>query len=485
MEKTGVPHVIFLPFPAQGHIKPMLNLAEILSHAGFQATFVNTEHNHHRILHNTDIHDRFPKFQFKSIPDGFPSDHLRSDLLYIRDFFRSCRVAFKPALRELLISLKEEKEPCQPPTCMIADGIMCFAIDVAEEFEISTIFFRTFSAHCLWTYFHLSKLIEEGEVPFQDENLDKPILCIPGLENVLRRRDLPGFCRTENADDPILQFFIKETSALTRGTGLILNTMNEIEGLMITRLGSFFNKVYAIGPLHALKSRINENSSSSSTSSDGILWKEDKKCLKWLDSKPSRSVLYVSFGSLINLSGEQILELLHGLVNSEKSFLWVIRPDLIVGDATIGDILKEQETGRLERGLIVSWAPQEEVLLHPAIGGFLTHSGWNSTLESIVAGVPMICWPQMADQQVNSRCVSEIWKIGFDMKDTCDRSIVEKLVRELMDNNREEMMESANKLARLARDSIEEDGSSCINLEKLIQDIKSMSSSLTQVHISG
>lgn len=171
MEKTGVPHVIFLPFPAQGHIKPMLNLAEILSHAGFQATFVNTEHNHHRIIHNTDIHDRFPKFQFKSIPDGFPSDHLRSDLLYIRDFFRSCRVAFKPALRELLISLKEEKGPCQPPTCMIADGIMCFAIDVAEEFEISTIFFRTFSAHCLWTYFHLSKLIEEGEVPFQGQLL--------------------------------------------------------------------------------------------------------------------------------------------------------------------------------------------------------------------------------------------------------------------------------------------------------------------------
>ncbi|XP_044473141.1 7-deoxyloganetic acid glucosyltransferase-like [Mangifera indica] len=476
MEKTEVPHVLFFPFPAQGHIKPFLSLAELLSHAGFQATFINTEHNHHRLLHNNDIHNRFPKFQFKSIPDGLPPDHPRSGPLYIRDLFRSSRVSFRPALRELLTSLKEEKGPCQLPKCIIADGIMSFSIDVAEEFEIPTIFFRTYSAHCLWIYFHFSQLIEEGEVPFQDENLDQPISCIPGLENVLRRRDLPRIRRFENADDPMLQFFIRETSVLTRATGLILNTVNEIEGPMITRLGSFFKKVYAIGPLHALKSRINENSSSSSTSSDGILWKEDKKCLKWLDSKPSRSVLYVSFGSLINLSGEQILELLHGLANSEKSFLWVIRPDLIVGDATIGDILKEQETGRMERGLIVSWAPQEEVLSHPAIGGFLTHSGWNSTLESIVAGVPMICWPQISDQQVNSRCVSDIWKVGFDMKDTCDRSIVEKLVRELMDNNREEMMESANKLAMLARDSIKEDGSSCINLEKLIQDIKSMSS---------
>ncbi|KAK4833704.1 hypothetical protein QYF36_002791 [Acer negundo] len=138
----------------------------------------------------------------------------------------------------------------------------------------------------------------------------------------------------------------------------------------------------------------------------------------------------VSFRSLVNLTRLQTLEFLHGLVNSGKPFLWVVRPDLIVGESGIEPM--ELEIVTKEKGFIVSWAPQEEVLAHPAVGGFLTHSGWNSTLESINAGVPMICWPQIADQQVNSRCVSEVWKIGFDMKDTCDRLTVEKLVRDLI-----------------------------------------------------
>ncbi|TKY69965.1 7-deoxyloganetic acid glucosyltransferase [Spatholobus suberectus] len=89
---------------------------------------------------------------------------------------------------------------------------------------------------------------------------------------------------------------------------------------------------------------------------------------------------------------------------------------------------------------MVGWAPQEEVLAHKAIGGFLTHSGWNSTLESVVAGVPMICWPYFADQQINSRFVSEVWKLGLDMKDVCDRHVVEKMVNDLMVHRREEFL---------------------------------------------
>ncbi|MFQ6647108.1 hypothetical protein Gotur_020416, partial [Gossypium turneri] len=80
--------------------------------------------------------------------------------------------------------------------------------------------------------------------------------------------------------------------------------------------------------------------------------------------------------------------------------------------------------GTKERGYIVDWAPQEDVLSHGAIGGFLTHSGWNSTLESVTAGVPMIC----GDQQLNSRFVEEVWKLGLDMKDVSDRRVVEQMV---------------------------------------------------------
>ena len=119
----------------------------------------------------------------------------------------------------------------------------------------------------------------------------------------------------------------------------------------------------------------------------------------------------------------------------------------------------------------MGWVPQEEVLAHQAISEFLTYSGWNSTLKCIMAGVPMICWPYFADQQTNSRFVSEVCKLGIDMKDVCDRVIVEKMVHHLMEERREIFMKSAVEMARLAKESVSEGGSSYCNLDHLIKDI--------------
>ncbi|CAI0443459.1 unnamed protein product [Linum tenue] len=140
----------------------------------------------------------------------------------------------------------------------------------------------------------------------------------------------------------------------------------------------------------------------------------------------------------------------------------------------------EKMPEELDKGVLVGWAPQEAVLGHEAVGGFLTHSGWNSTLESIVAGVPMICWPFFADQQVNSRFVSEVLKLGLDMKDVCDRRVVARMVNELMVERKEEFRRKAVEMARMAKESVEEGGSSYRNLELLIEDIKLMSSSQVQ-----
>ncbi|XP_059669804.1 7-deoxyloganetic acid glucosyltransferase-like [Cornus florida] len=271
---------------------------------------------------------------------------------------------------------------------------------------------------------------------------------------------------------------------MTRASTLILNTFDELESPIISKLGSLFPKVYTIGPLHALvKSQITHHTESDS--SNGSLREQDMTCLTWLDSQPSKSVIFVSFGSVTMLTRDQLLEFWYGLVNSEKPFLWVLREGLLLGDDTVVETPAELEVGTTERGCMVRWAPQEEVLTHRAVGGFLTHSGWNSTLESILAGIPMICWPHMAEQQVNSRCVSELWKVGVDMKDICDRSTVEKMVRNLMEGKREEIMKSMAENSKMACDSVKEGGSSYCNLEKLIEDIRSMRSTKNIAHVGN
>ncbi|KAB1200272.1 UDP-glycosyltransferase 76F1 [Morella rubra] len=194
--------------------------------------------------------------------------------------------------------------------------------------------------------------------------------------------------------------------------------------------------------------------------------------MTWLDSQPSKSVVYVSFGSLAMRTCDQLKELWHGLVNSGKPFLLVIRPDSIVGADGDYDIPVELKEGTKERGFLVDWAPQEDVLGHQAVGAYFTHCGWNSTLEAIVAGVPMICLAQYVDQHITSTLVTEVWKIGLDLKETCDRSAIEKVIRTLMDDKREEFIASVGKIAKLANKCVSQGGSSYKNLDKLIEDIR-------------
>ncbi|KAK6244984.1 hypothetical protein QUC31_011393 [Theobroma cacao] len=195
-----VPHVVFFPFPAHGHIKPMFRLAELLSHANFQVTFLNTQRNHDLLLLSSDIpafRSRYPNFQLLSYPDKVPlglEPHRRSEQGFV-DLLLSTKAAAKPALSELL----EKKTGRRPPTCIIADwAIMCSsAMDVAKEFGNIPVFaFQTACAHYMWMDFHLLKLIEEGEVPLRDKDMDKPVTSISGLGMSVRRRDLSGFARS-------------------------------------------------------------------------------------------------------------------------------------------------------------------------------------------------------------------------------------------------------------------------------------------------
>ena len=225
-------------------------------------------------------------------------------------------------------------------------------------------------------------------------HLDTIIDWIPGMKGI-RLRDLPSFIATTDLDDVLLNFAMVEAERAQRASAVILNTFDALEHEVLEGLSTMYPFICSIVPLQLLVNQIPDNN----YKLIGLnLWKEEERCIEWLDKREPNSVVYVNFGSVTVMTSNQLIEFAWGLANSKQAFLWIIRSDLVRGDSAVlpPEFLEENK----ERGLLANWCSQE-VLSHPSTGGFLTHSGWNSTLESVCGGVPMISWPFFAEQQTN------------------------------------------------------------------------------------
>jgi UDP:flavonoid glycosyltransferase YjiC (YdhE family) len=283
----------------------------------------------------------------------------------------------------------------------------------------------------------------------------------------IRLRDLPSQVRTTNPNDTIFKMIFEAVESAPKGAGIIVHTFDALESEVLAALSSMLPPVYAIGPQQLL---LNHSPNDPMESTGYSLWKEETECLEWLNSKANNSVIYVNFGSIAVMTPQQLVELGWGLANSKFMFLWIIRPDSVVGESMILPPEFVEETKG--RGLITSWCPQEEVLNHSSIGGFLTHCGWNSIIESICAGVPMICCPFFSDQQTNCKYACNEWGIGIEIDNGVKREEVEKAVRELMEGNKgEKMKKKVMELKKLAEEATGPHGSSTINLDKLVSDV--------------
>ncbi|KAF0933079.1 hypothetical protein E2562_013822 [Oryza meyeriana var. granulata] len=463
------PHAVLIPQPAQGHVTPMMHLAKALHARGFCVTYVNSEYNHRRL-----VRSRGPGavagaagFRFEAVPDGLPesgNDDVTQDIATL--CVSTTKHSAEP-FRELLLRLNST--PGTPPvSCVIADGVMSFAQRVAEEMGVLALVFWTTSACGFMGYLHFAELIRRGYVPLKDESdltngyLDTSIDWIPGMRGI-RLKDVPSFIRTTDPDDVMLNFDGGEAQNARKARGLILNTYDALEQDVVDALRREFPRVYTVGPLPAFAKAARGEVGAIG----GNLWKEDTSCLRWLDAQQPGSVVYVNFGSITVMSPAHLAEFAWGLANCGRPFLWVIRPDLVSGEKAM---LPEEFVGETkERGVLASWCPQELVLSHPSVGLFLTHCGWNSTLESICAGVPMICWPFFAEQPTNCRYVCDKWGIGMEIDNNVNQTEVARLVREAMEGDRGKAMRvNAMVWKEKAREATAEGGSSSRNLEELI-----------------
>ncbi|KAI3690944.1 hypothetical protein L2E82_49157 [Cichorium intybus] len=465
------PHVIFIPLPAQSHVKAMLKLAQLLHHNGLQITFINTDFIHNRLLKSGGVHslDGSDGFQFASIPDSIPRTSEDDDGTELLLYYVETHL-LDPFL-DLATKLPT------PPTFIISDGFMSvFTIDAAQKLGIPVMLYWTLSACGFMGFYQTKSVMEKGLTPLKDESyltngyLETIVDWIPGMKEI-QLKHLPTNIQTTDPDDKLFTFCIEATQNAHNVSYNILHTFDTLETSLVDALSSMIPHVYTVGPVQLLLDKISEEERQTKMSnfSGYSLWKEEPECLQWLDSKEPNSVIYVNFGSSTIMSLQDLTEFGWGLANSNHYFLWIIRSNVIVGESAV--LPPEFEDVIKKRGFIASWCPQEKVLNHPSVGGFLTHGGWGSTIESLSAGVPMICWPFLWDQLTNCRYICKEWEVGLEMAKDVKREEVSKLVQELMGEGGHVMRKKAVEWKEKAHAATDPNGSSSLNVSNLVEEI--------------
>ncbi|EOY33885.1 PREDICTED: UDP-glucose iridoid glucosyltransferase [Theobroma cacao] len=433
MEKLGeqASRLVLVLYPFQGHINPMLQLATIFHSKGYSITIVHPEFN----SPNPSNH---PQFTFISIPDRLleskvslsPGDFM-SLVLALN---KNCAAPLKQCLKRIL----DEMHPYERIAGIVYDALMYFAQTVADDLGLPGISMRPTAAAML-----LFAVIPHPDQESVFENQ------LPELQPLQLKQMVAAM--SENPTDAMSEVRAAALNATKRSSAMIANTMDFLEEAALSKIKEYSPApIFTIGPFHKLAP---SNSSS--------LLKEDAYCISWLDKQAPKSVIYVSFGSMASLSKQDIVEIAWGLANSEQPFLWVIRPGLVLGSEGT-ELLPESFQEKVgERGCIVKWAPQREVLAHDAVGGFWTHCGWNSTLESVSEGVAMLCKPCFGDQFLNMRYICYVWKIGLELDNELERGKIEGAIKRLMvDIEGVEIRNKAMDLKKKAEICLREGGTS-------------------------
>ncbi|KAA8547919.1 hypothetical protein F0562_004348 [Nyssa sinensis] len=457
----GNPHVLIIPYPVQGHVIPLMELAQCLVKHGFQITFVNTEVTHKRVVNAMAEKDILgDQIHLISIPDGLETWEDRNVPGKLTE-------AISRTMPEKLEELIQETNRSEDRkiTCIIADQSLGWAMEVGNKLGIKRAAFLPAAAALLVLGFSIPKLIDDGIINSNGTPIKNQLIQLSPTMPAMNTTNFV-WARVGNLtmQKIIFEVMVQNNKAVKLAEWLICNSTYDLEPGAFT----LAPEILPIGPLLA---------SNRLGNSAGNFWPKDSTCLNWLDQQPACSVIYVAFGSFTVFNPTQFQELALGLELTNRPFLWVVRPDVTEGtnDAYPEGFLDRVAT----RGQMVGWAPQQKVLSHPSVACFLSHCGWNSTMEGVSNGVPFLCWPYFADQFINQSYICDVWKVGLRFEQDERRIITQGEIK-----NKVEQLLGDTTLKARALDmkettisSVREGGSSYQNFNNFIEWMKAQTSS--------
>ncbi|KAI3748292.1 hypothetical protein L6452_11276 [Arctium lappa] len=459
-------HIIMFPFMAQGHIIPFFALSLQLEQKGYQITFINTPlniANLRRILPPSStirlLEIPFNSSDHRLPPNSENTDSIPPNLIYN---LLVASTSLKPAFTNIL---SEFVNAGTPPLCVVADFFFGWSAAVSHEFGIFHLIFSGAGGFGLACYY-------SAWINLPHKNSDSGEFVLPDFQEAgkLQVTQLTPSLVAATGDDPWSKFQMKYLPTWADADGFLFNTIEELDKVGLSYFRRKFGRpVWAIGPINLPVNGPRKNG--------GI---ETELWLQFLNSKPPSSVLYISFGSQNTISASQMVQLAKALDKSKTNFIWVVRPPLgfdVNAKFRAEEWLPENFKKRMEdenRGVIVEkWAAQVEILSHGSVGGFMSHCGWNSVLESLSRGVPLLGWPLAAEQFYNAKMLVEITEVcvevgrgsDFEVRSEDLREKIEEVMSE--DGKGKEMRKKALEVKRMIEEARR--GSSVAAMEEFLR----------------
>ncbi|KAJ8572399.1 hypothetical protein K7X08_008910 [Anisodus acutangulus] len=461
-------HVFMVSFPGQGHVNPLLRLGKRLAAKGILVTFSTAESYGVQMRKaNKNLSDEPTPYgsgmiRFEFIDDAW--DYSKPEGTDLELYMKHLESLGKQLLPQMI---EENKKQGRPVSCLINNPFIPWVSDVAEILEIPSAVLWVQSAASFSCYYHyLHKL-----APFPTDSKPELEVQLPSMP-LLKHDEVPSFLHPTSRYTMLKKAILGQFNKLSSPFCILMDTFQDLELELVDHLSKIC-PIKTVGPLFK-HPKLN---SPNGEDVRGDLFTSDSGIMQWLDSKSSSSVVYISFGSIVILKQEQIDEMAYGLLNSGVNFLWVLKEP----STGTGYLPVKLPDGFLDKAgdkaKIVQWCPQEQVLAHPSLASFLTHCGWNSTMEAISIGTPIIAFPQWGDQVLDAKYLVDVFKVGIqlcrgeDENRIIPRDEVEKCVREASGAKAAEMKENALKWKKAAEDAVADGGSSQQNLQAFIDDI--------------